>query len=214
MEFGPYKYNGNKITKKKSRDSKYDWSSAKNQADLAKLFLLSCMLIAAILGGYYNSISDRPENVIKRSIKKSLKRSFRASIQGSASLKGNIANIYRSHQKYDPENGLSMISDTSSSNQVPYNASNAIEILRYTKNAAEYAREDMYGHGTRHLGGTLKLPGDADSIAHVFEYWVDMRSLLAVRLDIAKVVRNVSIDSKGNSVSREIYINFRYYDWR
>lgn len=214
MEFGPYKHNGNNITKKKSPDSKYDLGSAKNQTDLARLFLLSCMLIAAIFGGYYNSVSNKPEMIIKRSVNKSLKRSFRASMEGSASLKGSIKNIYRGHQKYDPERGLSILSDTSSSNQAPFDAVKAIEMLRYAKNATEYAREDMYGHGTRHLGGSLKLPGDDGSVAHVFEYWIDMRSLLAVRLDIAKVVRNVSIDSEGNPVSKEIYINFRYHDWR
>ena len=214
MEFEHYKYNGDKITKKKSHNSKYDWSSAKNQTDLTKLFLFSCMLIVAILGGYYNSVSDKPANIIKRSIKKSLKRSFRASMEGSESLKGSITNTYRSHQKYDPEQGPSILSDINSSNQVPYNAAEAIEILHYAKNAIEYEREDMYGHGTRHFWGSLKLPGDDDSVAHVFEYWIDMQSLLAVRLDIVKVVRNVSIDSKGNPVSKEIYINFRYHDWR
>jgi len=214
MEFGSYKSNVDKSTKKKNHDSKYDWSLAKNQADLAKLFLLLCMLIAAIMGGYYNSISDKPANVIKRSIKKSLKRSFRASMEGSVSLKGSITNIYRSHQKYDPEHGLSILSDTGSSNKAPFDAVKAIEILRYSKNAIEYDREDMYGHGTRHFWGSLKLPSDADSIAHVFEYWIDIRSFLAVRLDIVEVVRNVSIDSEGNSVSEETYINFRYHDWR
>ena len=88
-----------------------------------------------------------------------------------------------------------------------------MESILHAENAVEYEREDMYGHGTRLFSGSLKFPGDDDSVACVFKYWIDIRSHLAVRLHIAKVERNVSTFSDGEPASRVTYINIRYHDW-
>ena len=71
----------------------------------------------------------------------------------------------------------------------------------------------MYGHGTRHFSGSFKLPEDDASAVNIFEYWIDMRSLLPVRVNIVQLERNVSTDSEGNSVSKEMYMTIRYSNW-
>ena len=78
----------------------------------------------------------------------------------------------------------------------------------------EYEKEDMYGYGTRRFSGPLPTPGDNESGAGMFEYWINIRTYLAVRLIISLVDRNVEFDSRGNPISKETYINIRYYDWQ
>lgn len=188
--------------------------SMKLHTDLTKLFLLVFMLLAAIVGGYKKSAYNKPSNLLSNSINKSLKQSFKASLEGSVSLKDSTLSTFRSRQIYSPEDGLTVLSDRRFSDQAPFDAVSAIESLHDKANLIEYDREDMYGHPTRHFSGIYKSAVNDSSIAHIFEYWIDMRNLLPVRLSIAKVERNVSTDSEGNPVSREIYLNIRYHDWR
>jgi len=216
MGFGFYNF-GDKSevsSRRSGSESKYGKGTATIESDVSRLFLLAFMLLAAIFGGYYSSVSNRPSRVIKKSIEKSLKHSFMASLEGSVSLKNSILSTYRSRQKYNPEEGHSILSNTGSSNQAPFDAVSAMKSIIHAENAVEYDREDMYGHGTRQFSGSLKLPGDDDSVACVFKYWIDIQSHLAVRLQIAKVERNVSTFSNGDPASRETYINIRYFDWR
>ena len=215
MGFGFYNF-GDKSeasSRRRGSASKYSKGTAAVESDLSRLFLLSFMLLAAIFGGYYNSVSNIPSRIIKKSIDKSLKHSFRASLEGSTSLKNSILSTYRSHQKYNPEEGHSILPNIGSSDRAPFDAVSAMESILHAENAVEYGREDMYGHGTRLFSGSLKFPGDDDSVACVFKYWIDIRSHLAVRLHIAKVERNVSTFSDGEPASRETYINIRYHDW-
>ena len=189
-------------------------SSMKLHSDLSRLLLFVFMLLAAIVGGHFNKVSNKPSNVLSRSINKSLKLTFKASLEGSITLKDSTLCTFRSRQIYSPEKGLSVLSNIRSADQAPLDVLSALESLRNAENITEYNKEDMYGHPTQHFSGTFNLDGDNDSIAYVFEYWIDMRSLLAVRINIAKVERNVLTDSEGNTFSKETYLNIRYYDWR
>ena len=195
-------------------DSKFESSSMKLHTDLSRLLLFVFMLLAAIVGLHFNKVSNKPSNVLSRSINKSLKQTCKASLEGSITLKDSTLNTFRSRQIYSPEKGLSVSSNIRSANHALLDAVNAIESLRSAENITEYDKEDMYGHPTRHFSGTFNYDGDRDLTAYVFEYWIDMRSLLAVRINIAKVERNVITDSDGNTFSKETYLNIRYYDWR
>ncbi len=194
--------------------SQIEDSTIKLHTDLSILSLLVFMILAAVAGGHFYSVSNKPSNVLSRSINKSLKQTFKASIEGSITLKDSTLSTFRSRQVYSPEKGLSVLFYTRSAEQSPFDAVSAVESLRNAENITEYEKEDMYGYPARHFSGTFNLEGDNDSTAHVFEYWVNMRSLLSVRINIAKVERNILTDSKGDTFSKETYLNIRYYDWQ
>ena len=215
MNIGQFNLNGESkdFPGRRNLVSKYEGGTAKYESDISRLVLLLVMLIAAIIGGYINSVSDQPVRVVKRSIDKSLKRSFMASLEGETSLKDSILSVYRIRQQYHPNHGISMISNARSSQPAPFNALMVFELISRCNNIIEHDKEDMYGYGTRHFSGSFKLPEDDASVANIFEYWIDMRSRLPVRVNIVKIERNVSTDSEGNSVSKEMYITIRYFNW-
>ena len=72
----------------------------------------------------------------------------------------------------------------------------------------------MYGYGTRHFTGSFSLPTDGDSIVHAYEYWIEMRSLRAVRLLMTTVERNAEVTAQGDSLSKVSFVNIRYHDWK
>ena len=182
--------------------------------DLPRLILLLCMIFAAIIGYYQKSYSNKPERVIARSVEKMLDYPFRTSLEGSARLKTIPLGIFRSRQRYTPQKGLADLSDAgvAENNTPPFDALSALKALSYARDVVEYDMEDMYAHGTRHFGGSFKLPGNTESTTHVFEYWIDVRTQQAVRLIITKAERNAAINDRGESVSKETYINIWYYE--
>ena len=191
-------------------------------SDVPRLILLILMLLGAIIGGYYNSVSDRPEKVIKRSLNKSLGKSFKASLEGSTTLKNSVLSLHRTRQQYTPGKGITSSSrpadndsDSSSHGVIP-DAFSGLAALHHTTFITEHNKEDMYGHATRHYSGSFKRPadGDGDAFVYAYEYWIDMTSLLAVRLMLTTVERNADVDDKGEPVSKVTYINIRFHDWR
>ena len=188
--------------------------------DLPRLFLLLFMLLAAILGYYVKEYKNNPIRVITRSWEKTLKHSFKASLEGSTVMRNTVLGVYRNRQRYTSEKGIILPGDASENSGIlppykpPYDAKSALELLRYARDAVEYDREDMYGYGTRHFSGLISLPDDSESGTRIFEYWVNIRTLLTVRLIITHVERNLDIDKRGIPINKEMYINIRYYDWR
>ena len=182
-------------------------------ANLARLGLLSFMLLFAIIGGILSSRSEKPENLIRRSITKSLDRSFHASLEGKSSLRDSTISTYRNHQQYTPETGVTVVQDKRANDKAPFDALSALQSIALSKNSIELEREDMFNHGTRRFSGSFVLPGDEESSAHVFEYWIDMRSLLAVRINIASVKRSFSVATDGEPITKETFIVLRFYEW-
>lgn len=182
--------------------------------DLSRLILFLIMLLSAIVGVFYNSRANQPIKIVLRSSKKSLEHPFRASLEGTTSLRNITLAYYRNRQHYSPQNGITAVSGMTENNESepPFDALSALQALNHAENVIEYEKEDMYSHGTRHYKGSLNIPGDSESTVHAFEYWMDMRSHLAVRLIISKVERNVAIDNEGISITRETYINIWYLD--
>ena len=182
--------------------------------DLPRLILLLCMIFAAIIGYYHKSYRNKPERVIARSVEKMLDYPFRASLEGSVRLKTIPLGIFRSRQSYSPQKGLTDLSDAgvTENNTPPFDALSALKVLSYARDVVEYDMEDMYAHGTRHFAGSFHLPGDTKSTVYVFEYWIDVRTQQAVRLIITKAERNAAINDRGESVSKETYINIWYYE--
>ena len=202
------------ISRRRVSETKPEKDSIKLHTDLTRLLLLIFMLLAALLGGYIKTVTNKPTNVLEKSIDKSLKQSFKASMEGSTVIKDSTVCNFRSRQIYTPETGLSILSSIRSSDRAPFDAVSAIESLRLAGRLTEYNKEDMYGHPTRHFSGTINPARNDSSVVCIFEYWIDMKSFLAVRLSIARVERNVSTDTSGNPLSKETYINIRYHDWR
>ena len=168
----------------------------------------------------YNFCLNNPIRFITRSWEKTLKHSFKASLEGSTVMRNTILGVYRNRQRYTSEKGIILPGDASENSGIlppykpPYDAKSALELLRYARDAVEYDREDMYGYGTRHFSGLISLPDDSESGTRIFEYWVNIRTLLTVRLIITHVERNLDIDKRGIPINKEMYINIRYYDWR
>ncbi len=190
----------------------YTGGRAKMESDIMRLLLLVLMLIAGVFGVFYHSHINKPEYVIKHSIDKSLSRSFKASLEGNMSLGGNRLAGYRARYEFHPGHGLRVISNESSG-EIPYDSVEALGLVEDAHNPVEYEKEDMFGHGTRHFTGSSIQYTENDSTAYAFEYWVDMRSNLPVRLDIARVDRNAAIDDSGDALSMETYITIRYHTW-
>jgi len=101
-----------------------------------------------------------------------------------------------------------------SSNGLPFDSVETLKELARAQNVHEHDKQDMYGHGTRHFSGTLPPVVDNDRIARVFDLWIDVRNFLPVRLSITQVERGAGSDAAGNPVSRETYLNIRYFGWR
>ena len=86
-------------------ESRRSKKSKGHQDDLSRLILLVLMILAAVIGGYYNKISDQPVKIVNRSLKKSLSRPFRASLEGETTVSDSVINTYRYHQSYTPGKG-------------------------------------------------------------------------------------------------------------
>ncbi len=184
-------------------------------SDISRLILLILMLLGAIIGGYYNKVTDQPVRVINRSLKKSFACQFRASLEGATSIRDFVLSNYRSRQLYSPDRGLVTPSGSRITSQSPFfDALSGLKAINHSNLIIEHNREDMYGHATRHYSGSFSLPGDSKSIAHTYEYWIDTRSLLPVRLLLTKEEKNIAVDDKGKPISRVTFLNIRFYDWR
>lgn len=181
---------------------------------ITRAVFFAIIFLSTLWGLYYYSVSNRPSKVIKESVTASLKLSFNASIEGSVSLDENILNVFRSHQRYKPGQGIIILSDTSSPRKLPFDALIALKSLQKAIQVNEQKREDMYSHGSRHFSGIVTMQENSVSSDYVFEYWYDVRNRLAVRLSFARVDRNAGTDTKGEPVSKETYINIGYDDWR
>ena len=90
----------------------------------------------------------------------------------------------------------------------------AFWILSHITFIRELKKQDMYFNPTRHYTGSYRLPDDGDSTVHAFEYWINMQSLLPVRLITTTVERNVAVDRENEPISRITYTNIGYYDWK
>ena len=190
----------------------YSGGTARLQSDIGRLLLLVLMVLAGIFGVFYNTHINKPETVIRHSIEIGRSRSYKSSLEGSMSLGGNRLATYRIRYEYHPKHGLRTLLDESTG-EIPYDSAQALELLGGAVDLAEYDKEDMYGHGTRHFTGSFTEYTESDSTAYAFEYWVDMRKQLPVRLDVARVERNAAIGDDGDAVSRETFFSIRYHNW-
>ncbi|HUT62872.1 MAG TPA: hypothetical protein VMZ04_02840 [Anaerolineae bacterium] len=186
--------------------------------DLPRLILLLLIFAGAIFGYYYESYRNKPMRIIQNSIDKTIDHTFMASLEGTFTIKNSIFAIYRSHQSYAPDRGITVLSDRGKSSidslqEAPFNAFSTIEALMYAQHITEHEKEDMYGYGTRHFSGSIVFPEENDSVSFVFEYWIDMRVLQPVRLIVSKVERDKAFDIQQNPVSRVTYLNIRYFNW-
>lgn len=222
MNIGHFNLDEDRKSSSRLRIYRPDTESSKQSYyhDLPRLFLLLFMVLAAILGYYVKEYKNKPIRLVTHSWEKTLKHSFKTSLEGSTVVRSTVLGVYRNRQEYTPEMGItspgyaSENGDILSPHQPPYDAKSALELLRYASDVIEYDMEDMYGYGTRHFSGLLSLPDDNESGTRIFEYWVNIRTLLAVRLIVTHVERNLDIDKRGIPINKETYINIRYYDWR
>ena len=166
------------------------------------------------IGFIVNAYSNSARTILRGSVNKMEKLTFRASIEGKISLRDSTLAQYRYRQVYVPGKGISTVSNLAGGNgEAPLNALNYLESLRKTEQVKEDDRQDMYGHPTRHFYGVVRVAesGKAASSSYYFEYWVDMRDLKPVRLTLSKAERNSAVDSKGDPIATETYLNIRYW---
>ena len=96
---------------------------------------------------------------------------------------------------------------------MPYDPVQALDLILKSGNPVEYNPEDMYARPTRHFSGSFReSPGDSLRV-YVFNCWVDMKTRVMVRLELSGVQRNAGADEAGEPVSRETYLNIRYYGY-
>jgi len=192
----------------------------KYQHDLHRLIFLILLMVSFVIGLYVTRTTNQPVRVINRSLKKSLARSFCASLEGTTSVMDSVVSIYRDRQVYTSGKGIVSFSGSEEHtgavtfSSLSLNAHSALELIRKTTLASEMDRQDMYGHGTRHFSGSLKISGNDSPVVCVYEYWIDLRSFLAVRLSLTLVERNAVPQTDDEPLSRVTYLNIRFYDWR
>ena len=182
--------------------------------DLPRLILFVIMLMSAIFGVYYNNYSNQPLNVIGSSLKKTHNKQFKARMESTTTIGDSVISDFKSHQRYIPGRGLVTPNGSPLSvGGMKQDSFSAFWILSHITFIRELNKQDMYGNPTRHYTGSYRLPDDGDSTVHAFEYWINMRSLLPVRLITTTVERNVAVDRENEPISRITYTNIGYYDW-
>ena len=196
-------------------EGEYSKTEASFLNDASRLILLILMACGGIAGYYIIDKAEQPMKMIGRSLTKKQNRKFRASIEGTVSIDGLVNDTIKCHQRYSPETGIVTQTGTKlPENDAVFDANSALDTLHNVSFINEHKKEDMYGHGTRHYSGSFKLPDDGETTMHTYEYWIDMRSLLPVRLILTTVESNLGINKIGLPVSRVTFMNIRYYDWR
>ena len=183
--------------------------------DLPRLILYVIMLMSVIFGVYYNNYSNQPLNVIGRSLKKTHDKQFSARMESTTTIGDSVISDFKSQQRYIPGRGL-VTPDGSplSAGGMKQDSFSAFLILSHILSIMELNKQDMYFNPTRHYTGSYRLPDDGDSTGHAFEYWINMRSLLPVRLITTTVERNVAVDRENEPISRITYTNIGYYNWK
>jgi len=222
MNIGKFNLNEDSSPLSGRRAKVYDKKGKKDNFtdDLPRLILLFLMLFAFIIGVIVHTYINQPHRLINSSVKKTLDLPFQSSIEGSTVIRNSLLKTYRARYRYTPEKGIETVSNekkgsfAESSQEAPLNPLNALEALKFPRSVIELSSEDMYGYGTQHFSGLLSLPDKGGLVEYTFEYWIDTRTLLAVRLIVRIVEKNAGIDSKGISVSKETYLNIRYYNWK
>ncbi len=182
--------------------------------DLPRLILYVVMLLSAIFGVYYYNYSNKPLNVIRSSLEKSHEKQFRARMESTTMIGDSVISDFKSHQRYIPGRGLVTPNGSPLSvDGMKQDSLNSFSIFSHIISISELKKQDMYGNPTRHYMGSYRLSDDGDSTVHVFEYWINMRYHLPVRLITTTVERNVDVDREDESISRVTYTNIGYYDW-
>ena len=183
--------------------------------DASRLSLLLLMLFGGIAGIFIINKTEQPLKIIERSVTKKESRRFRASIEGTVSIGGVVNDTIKSRQQYSAETGLVIQTGAKlPENDSVFDANSALENLHFVSFINEHKKEDMYGHGTRHYSGSIKLPDDGESTVRTFEYWTDIRKHHPVKLILTTVESDIGINKNGMPVSRVTFMNIRYYDWR
>ena len=185
--------------------------ATKHQADLERLGFLILLAIVFIVGLFYHLANNTPTAVIDSSAERALGQPFRISLEGGVSINRRSLEAYRVRYRYQPESGLAVEPQVISA-MPPIDPVTALNLIRDVPDPREYQREDMYSHPTRHLGGTWHDAADSSKV-YVFNVWLDIRSRDLVRLEISGVQRNADVDRNGDPVSRETYLNMRFYDY-
>jgi hypothetical protein len=181
-------------------------------ADWSRLVVLLIVMMGFVIGFFLNAHFNNPGYLLRNSVKLMLKQQFTASIEGKTSLSDSILASYRYRQIYVPGKGItSTLFLEGSNNNAPFDALSFLNLLNNPLKVKGEGRQDMYSHPTRHFYGVLNLPGNKkQSFSSYFEYWMDMQNQKAVRLSVSIVSRNVAVNAKGDSLSAETYLTFRF----
>ncbi len=179
--------------------------------DWSRVILLAILGLAALGGYIYTTHMNKPKTILGVSVSKTLETPFKASMEGKTVLRDSLLAVYRSWESYTPEGGIAAERSPEAS-PAPFDAREALELVRQAVRAEEMDREDMYGHPTRHFYGEIICGNGAKDrpSGYYFEYWADLRDLKAVRLIMAGACRDVAVDAKGDSISSETSLNIRF----
>ena len=180
---------------------------------LLMLFLMAVVFFGALL---YNSWLNEPIRMVRNTAERAVARSFSASLEGGVSLKNTTISTFRSRQRINPGEPVVFESDTvvTGEHRPLFDARTALEALISVTEALEHPPEDMYAHGTRYFSGTLKLPGTGPMMSDSFEYWIDLKTRMPVRLVMTREERNGGFDVEGATISRITTMNIRFHRWR
>lgn len=180
--------------------------------DLSRLILFGILAVIALVGYFYDSHINKPQNVLVKSVEKTLGKSFRMSIEGKTSLQDSTIARYRSRESYYPGRN-SKVETMPGAGPAPFGALEIMDLIRNAARSTEMKKEDMYGKPTRHFSGETfrKTPVPGMPAGYYFEYWADMRNLAAVRIMLTGVCRDVAVNARGDSISSETVINVGFY---
>ena len=203
MGFGLYRIN---------KDSKLYTEQPVQKSQLGRTLFLGILMFSFVLGLYINSKINVPSKTIDRVIKKSQSKFFMASLEGYVSMKDSLEKKFRTRETYIPEKGITVSKAYVTADSSPVNALDALKNLSSIKNVRELKKEDMYGAATRHFTGDIQNVSDGKT-SSIFELWINMYTIMPVRLSIIEIERNAAQDSIGEPVSRITSYNIRYHNW-
>ena len=182
--------------------------------DNARIVLVFFLFLFLFVGFFVGQYIRNPDRMVANSVKKALNFPFVASMEGETSIKGYPVAWHRSRQNYDPRSGISAVTvpEVARDDSCPctIDAASALKLILGSNKIKKIGRDSIFGHAACGYRGNYSAKNGKTSEFGEFEYWMDIRSYLPVRITMTYSRAEDKNSQPGN---RKTSIDIRYFGW-